>query len=53
MGGEKLFQRHLAIFSIPDFDISFIDCLVSELDSKMPLVSDAVSVPETLKRVTS
>lgn len=53
VGGEKLFQRHLAIFSIPDFDISFIVCLISELDSKMPLVTDAVSVPETLKRVTS
>lgn len=55
--GGKTFQRHSAIFSIPDFDISFMVCLISEegrfLDAKMPLVTNAVNIPETLKGETS
>lgn len=30
VGGEKPCQRHPVIFSIPDFDISFMVCLFSE-----------------------
>lgn len=30
VGGEKHFQRHPVIFSIPNFDISFMVCLFSE-----------------------
>lgn len=30
MGGDRHFQRHPVIFSIPDFDISFMVCLFSE-----------------------
>lgn len=57
VGGEKLFQRHPVIFSIPNFDISFMVCLFSE-EKTLPVCQNATcnkcsQRPWNTQRVTS